>query len=90
MKLHLRLIHTSETTIECKEQTCHPCTHLNVRLADVWGLGKAHCNLFNESLQWSKTMGEIERLPECLKLDNPDAPSLKKDNKQIIVLGIQS
>lgn len=76
MKLHLKIIRTSETTIECKQFTCSPCTHLYTRLASSWEPGKASCDLFGD-LKWPKTVGEIERLPECLKLDQPNATLLK-------------
>ena len=88
MKIHLKVIRESTTTIECKEFTCSPCTHLHARLADSWGPGKAHCDLFGE-LKWPKMVNEIERLPQCLKLDTPNTSPLK-DGVQVLILGIEN
>lgn len=88
MKLHLRILRSSETTIECKEFTCSPCGHFHFQMADAWGPGKAHCDLFGD-LKWPKTMGEIERLPQCRELDTQATPPPLKDGNGIVIVGIE-
>lgn len=70
-RITLAMLVRREVTIECKGATCAPCSHLQVRMAEGGAFprpGSASCDLFGV-LAWPKTVGEIERRPECRKLD---------------------
>lgn len=69
-KISLTLLVRREVTIECSGVTCSPCAQLHIEFArGPKDPGKAGCGLFGKPLEWSRTVGEIERLPECCALD---------------------
>jgi hypothetical protein len=67
--IRLKVVRTEDVEIDSKESTCSPCRWLDIRMADSWRKGNARCHLFGKDLDWPKTVGDIERVPECLRLD---------------------